>query len=264
MEKLDRSRLGFWADKELKIQAAHILDLCEIVLRKEIRQITPFLTQSMSSWLQDTLERSRLKYLAAGGFADSERVRYVIGPSDEILIESDAEVEILHIVPVDSTIKLEHRHILGSLIGLGLKREVIGDILPGQTGVYVAITSELAGFLLREWDRVGSDKVRVSIPETELKLLPDEGEERRITVSSSRLDAVAAGGFGISRSSMQELIIQGKVKRNDVVMLKPDLEVHSGDIISCRGQGRLRLLETEGVTRKGRTAWKVRVFKAKH
>ena len=173
----------------------------------------------------------------------------------------DAYVTIVWAVPINQAEKLEHRQVLGSLMGLGLKREVIGDIRYGEIGVYVATTREIASFILNHWDKVGRTSIIVKYPKGELTLQPDQGEVLRITVASSRLDAVLAEGFGISRTQVQQWISQGKVKRNDLVVLKSESEVRIGDLISCRGQGRLNLHETMP-TRKERIAWKVTVFKA--
>jgi RNA-binding protein YlmH len=145
-------------------------------------------------------------------------------------------------------------------MGLGLKREVVGDIRPIPQGMGVAVAEEIADYLIREWDKAGREKIRVQRVEGQLELIPDQGEERRITVASSRIDAVAATSFNISRTVFQELIVQGKVKRNDLVVLKTDAEVQLGDIISCRGYGRIRLVDSSE-TRKGRIAWNIFLYK---
>jgi len=44
-------------------------------------------------------------------------------------------------------------------------------------------------------------------------------------------------------------------------VLKSDIDIVPGDVISCRGQGRLRILAEEGVTRKGRRMYRILVLR---
>ncbi|MHB8124296.1 MAG: YlmH family RNA-binding protein [Desulfitobacteriaceae bacterium] len=257
----DRSVLGYWQDQEMNLTAARILDRCDMALHTKTIQVTSFMPQAMKVWMENFLDKHNLTFMFEGGFSEAERVRLAIAPSGFKLIADDAKVTVVWVFSVNQAENLEHRQVLGSLIGLGLKREVIGDIRYGQIGVYIATTKEIATFIIGNWERIGKTSINVKYPDGELTLQPDQGEVLRITVVSSRLDAVIAEGFGVSRTLVQKWISQGKVKRNDLVILKSETEVHIGDMISCRGQGRLYLSETMP-TRKGRIAWKVTVFKA--
>lgn len=258
--RIDRSILSFWSDKEIKIEAAHLLDLCETAFNASTAVGTPFLSQALSNWFEAILRRENLKYRIDGGFPEPERARFLIASEERVLDKARTEVVVLSAQVIDPRGVLEHRQILGSLMGLGLKRDLIGDIQPAQQGIYVAVSEEIADYLVREWNKAGRERIRVQRVEGELELVPDMGEERRITVASSRLDAVASSSFTMSRTVFQELITHGKVKRNDLVAIKTDTEVKPGDIISCRGYGRIRLLDASE-TRKGRIAWKVVLYK---
>lgn len=258
--RIDRSILSFWSDKEIKIEAAHLLDLCETALNASNAVWTPFLSQALSNWLEGIIRRGNLEYRRDGGFPESERARFLISSEVRDVEKARTEVVVLTAQALDPHRALEHPQILGSLMGLGLKRELIGDIRPAQQGIYVAVSEEIADYLVREWNKAGRERIRVQRVEGEPELLPEKGEERRITVASSRIDAVASSSFNMSRTVFQELITQGKVKRNDLVVIKTDAEVRPGDIISCRGYGRIRLLDSSE-TRKGRIAWNIILFK---
>jgi RNA-binding protein YlmH len=257
---IDRSILSFWADKEMKIEAAHLLDLCDTVFRAPAAVWTPFLGQALSNWLEGVLRRENFIYRIDGGFPEPERARFLISQEEKVLQKARNEVALLAAQPIDPRGTLEHRQVLGSLMGLGLKRELIGDIRPVQQGLCVAVSLEIADYLVREWNKAGRERIRVHRIEGEPEVLPDKGEECRITVSSSRLDAVASSSFKVSRTVFQGLIMQGKVKRNDLVVVKTDTELKPGDIISCRGYGRIRLLDSSE-TRKGRIAWNIVLYK---
>jgi len=260
-QSIDRSVLKFWDEKEARLEAAHLLDQVNVVLNEESQQVTPFLSFAMREWAESVIRKVHLEYLAEGGFPEAERVRILIGSRGEILASKDAEISILWVRPTDSRAQLQHRQILGSLMGLGFRRDVFGDIQAGKSGFYLATTLEIAPFLLNHWIQAGREKIEVSLFNEKPDLLPDVGEERRITVNSSRLDAVIANAFGVSRSMAQEWITQGKVRREGLVVSKADAEVQPDDIISCRGYGRIKLLKSSQ-TRKERIAWQIVLFRS--
>lgn len=257
----DRSGLSFWGDKEQRLEAAHLLDQADVVLKTESKQVTPFLSFAMRDWAEAVLGKEALMLRSEGGFPDAERVRLIIGPSGELLSDEDANISLLWVKPLNPKSEIEHGQILGSLIGLGFKREVIGDIKVVQGGCFVAVNSEIVSYVLEQWQQAGREKIMVSIYNEKPDALLDQGEERRITVNSSRIDAILANSFGVSRSIAKEWITQGRVRRNGLVVSKAEVEVQSGETISCRGQGRIRLLEFSQ-TRKERTAWQIILYRS--
>lgn len=261
-ELINRNFLSFWTDKDKRIQAAHLLDLCENTMQDQERAVTPFLSPGMTCWFRNVLQGTGLRFLSWGGFEDAERVRFVLDGSAEEPGLEQAGISLIQAIPLKKDLILEHRDILGSLIGLGLERERIGDIRQAARGSVVAASTQIQDYIFNNWDSVGREKIQVApFDFAENYILPLAGLEKRIVTASSRLDAVAAAGFGVSRSMVQEYIRQGKVKKNDAITLKPEVEVREEDIISCRGQGRLKILEEDSRTRKGRLAWRIFIFK---
>lgn len=260
---MERKDLAFWTDKDMRIEGARLLDSVQAVMVKGSMEYTPFLSVAMGNWLEGIIRRERLAFIKNSGFPTAERQRYLISDDSEKLQTLSSGINVLWVVPLNPKSELNHRQVLGSLLGLGLKREVIGDIQLGRTGYYVAVTEEIAPFILEEWDQVGREKVRVTLVTGEPEVVPDQGEQRFITVNSPRLDAVLASGFGLSRSTAQSIIALGHVKINDLVCLKADTAVHQGDLISCRGYGRLRLDEFPGTTRKGRQAIRAALYRSR-
>ena len=258
---VDRSGLGYWAEKEMRLEAAHLLDQVDAVLMKESKQVTPFLSFALREWIEALLRKEHLSFMVEGGFPEAERVRMLLGPWGETLEAKDAEISLLWVRPTNPRVQLEHRQILGSLMGLGFKRDVLGDIQVGHSGQYIAITADIAPFLLDHWTQAGRDKITVSLYTEKPDVSADLGEERRVTVNSSRIDTLIANAFMVSRSKAQEWIAQGKVRRDGLVVTKSEAEVQPGDMISCRGQGRIKLLDSSQ-TRKERTAWQIVLFRS--
>ena len=151
--------------------------------------------------------------------------------------------------------KLTHRDILGALMGLGLTRAALGDILLPRPGLcqVVALRDSLP-ILLSQWEGAGRWKASLSeLPLDKLSPSPPQVKTIRDTVAAPRLDAVAAAGFSLSRSKAAALIASGKVSLNHRECLKADRQVAQGDVITCRGLGKCVVKEVPGQSKKGRT-----------
>ncbi len=256
---LNRSSIGYWTDKDKRMEAAHLLDLCDSALESPDRMVTPFLSPGVASWLKDVLRGNSVNYLSWGGFEDSERVRFVLTTGKEELCYEQTQIVLLQAIPNDKTKKLGHRSILGSLMSLGLEREVIGDIRQSENSSIIAVTEQIKQYIIQNWHNAGSENINVIVCKEAVKVLPISGVEKRITSASSRLDALISASFGISRSSVQEKIRIGTIQLNGIIILKPDAEVKVGDILSYRGEGKIKILDQDR-TRKGKNAWSIFLY----
>lgn len=104
-----------------------------------------------------------------------------------------------------------HRDYLGAILGLGIRREWVGDILVQDHGAYVFCLPSVAPALL-ELEQVGRTGVKAAA--AELAPLPwcPERKVRPVTftVQSARLDAVVSGMFRLSRTSAAAQIRAGR------------------------------------------------------
>lgn len=154
-----------------------------------------------------------------------------------------------------------HRDLLGAVLGLGLERDAVGDIVPGAEAgtAYLFVHRDVEAYVCANLDSAGRATIQVSRCMDAPQLRPPEGICMRVTVSSPRLDAVLAAGYKLSRSEAQKLIEGALVKRNHVEILRGDVHLEAGDLLSVRGHGRMRVESIDGATRKGRLA--LRLFK---
>jgi RNA-binding protein YlmH len=90
------------------------------------------------------------------------------------------------------------------------------------------------------------------IPVTELQAKEEKVKVISATVAALRLDAVAAAGYGTSRSRMAEEIKGQNVKVNWQDVKNAAQAVKAGDVLSFRGRGRVEVAEVRGMTKKGR------------
>ncbi|MDU4959839.1 MAG: YlmH/Sll1252 family protein [Sporomusaceae bacterium] len=233
--------------------AAKLLDAAEAALRYRKYKITDFL-DPFGFTVAETIAAHypRLRLDASGGYAAAERVRAVFSDED-FAGEADYGIAALRIEFDPRYYQLTHRDVLGALTGLGLKREVIGDIIMLPDGCQVIIDAAMAAFALQQLSKIGTAPAKSELlPLEQLAAKEERQKEIRTTVASLRLDVVAAAGFGVSRSKMAGDIALDKLKVNWQDAKSSSQTLKPGDIISMRGRGRVEISDIIGQTKKGR------------
>lgn len=252
-------------NKETSILFARLDDLCGVAMQGQLAS-TPFLSPCELHFSEKYLATrgNASSFISWGGYGGAERKRLFILP-DYIetpieytsLIEYGYDDSIAAIEVKGSGYKaLSHRDFLGSVLGLGLERSVIGDIIvfDGQKPSAVIFCDRaVLSFICENLLKVGSDNVKTSevlasgikIPEKKFLHLND-------TVASGRLDGVVAALLSLSRDRAKELVTDGAVELDFEVCERPDKEVPSASIITVRGYGKFRINSLCDKTKKGR------------
>ena len=147
---------------------------------------------------------------------------------------------------------LGHRDFLGAVLGLGLERAAVGDILTGGTA-YIFCLPAAGRCIEQSLLKVGRQNVKAElVPLFEAPVPEIRNTEVRFTVRSLRLDAVTAGLFRLSRTDAAERIARGECSVDHRPVLKPDATVKEGDTIILRGYGKGEVSEIGGRTKKDR------------
>jgi len=236
----------------------YILDRIEdlVISVKKYHRIvfTPFLDPSMLSKAECLLKSySELEYQIIGGYSEAERNIILIYPDWMDQEKIQLPISVLRIQWDSRYYKVGHRDILGSILGLGIKREKIGDIIVEPPYAYAIIFKDISTYIIQNLTRVGKAPVTIDEIEIEdLKVTPKQGKVIKTSVSSLRLDCIASSGFGISRNKIVPYINNGMVQVNWEPITKPDRLLKEGDIISLRGKGRVKFIGIEGMSKKDR------------
>ena len=246
-------------DREERVLLSRVLDKLELSQNRGVPAHTPFLSPGEQAAVSDLLSAwGRPRYLFWGGYPDAERRLCAFLPDwqeeEDFLADPEGPLSALEARFPDSA-DLSHRDVLGALMGLGLTREKLGDILfPAPGTCQVAVLAEVLPILLSQWTEAGRWKVSLHpIPLSQLSPKPPQVKTIRDTVATPRLDAVIASGFSLSRSKAAALISAGKVSLNHRECTKGDRPVEEGDVLTCRGLGKCVVKEVPGQSRKGRT-----------
>ena len=241
-------------EPEDRLLLAKVLDKYEQSQRKNIPAATLFLSPREQQLVQALLNAAGVRsgYVLDGGYEEAERKIAVFLP--DWAEDAEGELVFLRALFHGADSALTHRDILGSLMGLGVERDRLGDILVSPHSADIIAAPSLRDFFLREWTEAGRVKLTVAEIAREELLLPQvQVKVLRDTVSSLRLDAVAAAAFSVSRGKAAELIAAGRVNVDHVPCLKPDKPVAEGAVLTARGFGKAKLKEVGGLSKKGRT-----------
>lgn len=242
----------FAPDAQSRLTLARVLDKAELARARNIPAHTRFLTDAEQALAHRALDAfGAPRRVFWGGYEGAERRVCVFLADWEDDVTDDPLTALEIAAPPEAG--LAHRDYLGALMGLGLVRECLGDILVAGDRGQVVCLKTVSPAIARDLDAVGRHAVSVrEIPLSALE--PGEGDVtlRRETFRSPRFDAVAAAGFGISRSRAAALIAGGRVLLNHLPCAKPDRLLVPGDTLTCKGLGKCVLARMTGESKKGR------------
>ncbi|KAH7512561.1 hypothetical protein FEM48_Zijuj12G0103500 [Ziziphus jujuba var. spinosa] len=242
-------------DKNTIEEVKHILEMAgRASSRREILH-TNFLTPPVLKESLLAVEKlADVKAVAQGGYPQAERCRISVGVPD--VFSSDPDIlAALSITGNFGYQPCSHGDFLGAILGTGIAREKVGDIiLQGEKGAQIIIVPELVDFLISSLDKVGNVSVSCEkIPLIALDYEPPRTKSFRTVEASLRVDALASAGFKVSRSKLVDLISNGDVRVNWTPVSKNGITLKTGDIVSVSGKGRLKIGEINS-TKKGKFA----------
>lgn len=215
-------------------------------------KVTDFLDPRQCFIVHSVIGQSEDLVIASEGiFAESERKRIIIAPSYYEAHQDDFQITVFAVKYPSKFVQLKHSDVLGALLSLGLDRSKFGDIRVSEQIIQFAVAKEVGDYVSANLTSIGKVKVKIEdVGVSPLLAFEEEWQESTITVSSMRLDVVLAQVFNISRQKSQSLITAGKVKVNWTIREHTSFELQEGDIISARGYGRIKVIMTEGRTKK--------------
>lgn len=234
--------------KEEQMLLKHFEDLSERAYFQNRPCFSDFLDMNAQSLLLNYFHGS-IPPLLYGGYELAERKLAMFSE-----IKADYPVCWLEIAPLYPKYaeNLGHRDYLGSILGLGLERNCIGDILIDGPVARVLCLERVKDFILHELRQIRRTSVTVSLIDLPDALAKPEFEIIHGSVSSVRLDAVISLAYRLSRSQSCSLIENGQVYINSRLNTSNGANLKDGDIISVRHKGKFIFVDSKNKSKKNK------------
>lgn len=249
---------------EKEVIISHALDLKEKTATESIVTSTNFLSAEELSLLikKERINNEFVDTFYYGGYDDAERKAAVFVPKfynvsnetfDDFLVESKCNPLVVLKIKKDKFATLSHRDYLGALMGLGIKREMVGDIVVHENGCNMFCLKSIAAFIQQNLKQAGRGQLTLEICDLkEFELAESKTEIFFVSVASMRIDCLVAAAFKMSRSSAINAINQGVIYVNSEQIIKTDFILSQGDKLVFRGKGKTVIDEVIGESKKGR------------
>ena len=238
--------------KEEQIFIEQVLDWLGQVERQYAAYLTNFLNPREIFIAESIINQyEEIKFKRFGGYEEAEQERLMIYPEYFNPRKEDFEIVLFEINYPQKFAELSHGQILGSIMGTGLSRANLGDIISANNRWQFFLDSKMKEFIKLNLKKIG--KISVQLEEKNLSERienEDNWEKQELIVSSMRVDSVLARALNLSRNRAKRLIEDKKIKINWSEIQRPDIELTRNDIVSIRGYGRIKIHEELAKTRK--------------
>lgn len=212
-----------------------------------------FLNERECALCASYLKNRGVDFTIFGGYKNATRVFFAVGDD----AAADFPIKALHISSKGSK-ELTHRDYLGSLMGLGIKRECVGDIITlNEREAVVFVRDEISAHIIRDLDKVGRDSIVIIEYKGDTDSLGSVTEELSLIVTSMRADNFVAACINSSRSEAVQLIASDMVFINYTQVSKTSRTVSEGDVVSIRGYGKYIVGPLKSKTKRDRLVIKV-------
>ena len=217
----------------------HLLDLCRKSRKTGNWQYSGFLSPAEQEDFLRSADAAEYPFFLAGGHEAAERKILAAGDETEAG-PPELPISVIAVAPKNEKYaeELTHRDYLGAILGLGIERSLIGDILLKGKQAWFFCLSPAAEMMETSLTQVCRTAVEARVTEPDIPDLQPEYASVRINVASERLDAVAAAFAGISRGQAEKLFGAEKVFVNGRIASDRSMRLKEGDIISVRGIGK--------------------------
>lgn len=227
-------------------------------------RLTDFLNPREQQILKEIIGRQNidLQVQSFGGGPHTERNRIIIAPFYEGITEDMFQISLKQASFHKKFVNLFHRDVLGAFLSLGIVREKLGDIYIKEDQFQILMDSEIAPYVQMNLKRVKNARISLTKkPLDQLLKVEEQWEEGIQTVASLRLDVVLKEIYQTSRRQSDQWIQREYVKVNFKTVDRGSFLLQEGDLLSVRGKGRSKFIETLGRTRKDK--WRIRTARLK-
>ena len=228
------------------------------VLLQEKIILTKFLTPQ-EQLLLTNINNGRISLHFDDIIKNSERKRCLLVPlyyNGKI----NFDIELYQINYNRKYLEISHRNILGTILSLGIKREVVGDIVIKDFCAYFACCKEIGKYIEENFKVINHNPISISKTSCEVEV-SEVVNLKDLVVASLRCDVLISGVYNLSRNVCDELFEQKIVNQNNKIVNKSFQIINQCDIISVRGYGRFKILSIKPSLKKNKFHVQVNIYR---
>lgn len=186
----------------------------------------------------------------------------VFGSEEDFGYPFEPPVKVIHVFPSMKKFAetLSHRDYLGSMMALGIEREMTGDIIIRENEAWVLVMENIAEFMVENLTKIRHTDVMCEIEEGEVPELKPDFITMNFNVASERIDLIVAACAGGGRAEAAKLLKEERIFVNGRTISAPGHKLKEGDELVIRGSGKYIYDGIKGTSRKGRLNITVRKY----
>ena len=248
----------------LKKELGTLLDYAEKAIKERKPIWTPFISAQLKEEVKNNFKNlNDINFNFEGGFSGAERQRVCFTRSDEEICYDDIGIPIKGIYIkgnflFDQANQNDFRELL---IKLDAQRNELGDIwIIRDRGAQAICTQKCADSMHQKVSKLREVEIAIaSLPISEMEI-PYKRKEKIINTveASTRIDAIASAGFGLSRSKVTSLIKLGGLRLNWKKQINTSKSLNIGDLIHLENKGSLKIINIDK-TKKER--WRIKLLR---
>ena len=237
--------------RDEEIFASHIDDLISACDRRNVPKFSGFLDlrqQKIAQYVASSVKADSFVFF--GGFENAERKMFGVFP--DYIIDKNSQFPI-DCIEISHSRPLSHRDFLGSLMSLGIKREIIGDIIAGNGISFVILQNNMTYHITENLSKIGNVGVKMRLCSLDdIGSTQNKFEEDCVIVSSMRIDCIVAALASKSRADSAKLVESERVSVNHEIVSSVSKCLSEGDTVSIRSIGKFVIGQCNTKTKKGR------------
>ena len=239
---------------EEELLKKRIADLAQQADMQRIYTNTRFLSPLEQSLFLSVKNELPVQSCLYGGIDSAIRKIAIFGSEEELGYAFEDPIRILHIRPKAEKFaeELSHRDYLGSLMALGIERELTGDIVVRGKEAWVFCLDSIADYLCEQLTQVRHTNVICDRTNGDVPELAPKFQSMQLNIASERMDLVVAAASGTSRDTAKKLLNDEKVFVNGRVITSAGHKINEGDELVIRGFGKFIYDGVSSTSRKGR------------
>jgi len=241
-----------------------LLYFAEKALSERTAIWSPFVSAQLIEEVKNKFNNlNDISLLFEGGFPSSERKRICFLRSEEEMNSTSIDIPIKGIYIKGNFLfdRAKQNDFRDVLNGLYAQADEIGDIwLIRDRGAQAICSKKFADSINQKNGKLREVEISIHALDLSKMEIPFNRPEKVINTveASTRIDAIASAGFGLSRSKITTQIKQGYLRLNWALNHQPSKSVNIGDLIHLEKKGSLKVLNIDQ-TKKER--WRIKLLR---